>query len=146
MNIFCCSVFPSTTILFQIKGMGHEMDWNFVDMYSIDISRPKIGPRQDFKISRCSSSRKKKYFLYFSSPLDYVISMSLVKILFLLIGQGSRQLLSIGWKNFLFLCQHVLSKPIGFHLWSCTPPLSRLLGQASSNRNIEGRRSKIKQR
>jgi hypothetical protein len=109
----CCSVFPSTTILFQVKGMCHEMDWNFADMHARDISRPKKGPRRDFKISRCSSSRK-KIFLYILlgvnanlPPLDYVISMSLVKILFLLIGQGSRLLFSICWKNFLILRQHI---------------------------------------
>ncbi len=62
MNIHCFSVFRCTTLLFQVKGMGHEMYWNFVDMHAIDIGLKK-GPRRVFKISRCSSSRK-KIFLY----------------------------------------------------------------------------------
>ncbi len=63
MNILCCSVFPSTTILFQIKGIGHEMDWNFVDMHTIDLSRPKKGPRQDFENFQMLLQKKKIFFL-----------------------------------------------------------------------------------
>ncbi len=124
----CCSVFPSMTILFQVKGMGHEMDWNFRDMHAIYISRPKKGPWQVFKIFRCSSSRNLFLVNAYSSPLDFVIIVLLVKILFLLIGQGSRLLLCICWKNwpifsYLILVRHQKQANRLSLLANCTPHL-----------------------
>ncbi len=39
--------------------------------------------------------------------LDYVIGVYLVKIIVLLIGQGSMTLLSIGWMNLKILRRHI---------------------------------------
>jgi hypothetical protein len=82
---------------FPSKGKGHEMDCNFVDIQYLGIKKRITASFKNFQIFQ-------NIFIFLavsvnSSPLDYVISVSLDKILFLLIGQGSRLLLSICWKN-----------------------------------------------
>jgi hypothetical protein len=34
---------------FLLRLFFSKMDWKFVDMHAIDLSRPKKGPRQDFE-------------------------------------------------------------------------------------------------
>ncbi len=57
-------------------------------------------------------SRKKIVFTCLAqnvnrTSLDYVIKVYLVKIILLLIGQGSTPLLTVGWTYLLILRQHI---------------------------------------
>jgi hypothetical protein len=99
--------------ILHIKGLGQEIYWNLVNMHGYSgRSRPKLGSRQEFKLFKYFSCRKKTRFLYFlrfmRTPLQLTIDFAIFGENYLdFIGQGSRPLLPIGRRNLQILCLHI---------------------------------------
>jgi hypothetical protein len=54
--------------------------------------------------------KKKNFYISCLSPLAYVNRAYLVKVFFLRIRQGSRPLLTIGWRNLHILCADIFDQ------------------------------------
>jgi hypothetical protein len=76
----------------------------------------------------CAPLQKINIFIFLTvnekpTPLNSIIGVYLVRIILLLIGQGSRPMFPIGWTNVQIRRCHNLaidrSKPLNFYLGNC---------------------------
>jgi hypothetical protein len=89
----------------RLKGLGHEMGWNLVDMNGYDLGHEN-GRGRFFLIFLMLNSRKNiSTFPALNAkptPLDYAIDVYFVT--HLLLGHCSRPLIPIGWTKMQIPC------------------------------------------